>query len=170
MKGQVTPPSTLYDLLPPWEPQTPSNAIEVQSQSTYIKERLVRHQNSPPTLLLTSVNQFGKGAMRIIHQITLLQEENLALRKANNELSRHRRTKKCQLQDRGSLTVGEEQALQAQCDVNLQLQADSSNGSGRTNPNPPQSRRCGACGETGHNVRTCQNGREMSSNSDSDFN
>jgi len=48
-----------------------------------------------------------------MHQITLLQEENLALRKANNKLSRRRRTKKRRLQHRGSLTVGEAQALQA---------------------------------------------------------
>jgi hypothetical protein len=105
-----------------------------------------------------------------MHQITLLQEENLALRKANNELSRRRRTKKRRLQNGGSLTIGEAQALQAQHDIDLQLQADSLNKGGRTNPNPPQSRRCGACGETGHNVRTCQNDREMSSDSDSDFN
>jgi len=52
----------------------------------------------------------------------------------------------------------------------LQLQADSSNGSSRTNTNPPQSQRCGACGKTDYNIQTCQNDREMSSNSDSDFN
>ena len=47
--------------------------------------------------------------------------------------------KKHQLQNGGSLTIGEAQALQAQHDINLQLQADSLNNGGRTNPNPPQS-------------------------------
>src|SRR5436190_8740802 len=108
--------------------------------------------------------------MQIMHQLTLLQEENIALRKANNELSWHCHTKKCRLQNGGSLTIGEAQALQAQHDIDLQLRADSLNNGGRTNPNPPQSRQCGACSKIGHNIQTCQNNREMSfsSNSDSD--
>ena len=108
--------------------------------------------------------------MRIMHQLTLLQEENIALRKANNKLSRHRRTKKRRLQNGGSLTIGEARALQAQHNLDLQLQADSLNNGGRTNPNPPQLQRCGACGEIGHNIRTCQNNREMSFSSNSNSN
>ena len=136
--SEPTPPSTSYNLPQPWEPQTPSNAIEAQSQSTYIKERVVRHQNSSPTSLLTSIDQFAKGTMQIMHRLTLLQEENIALRKANNELSWHHHTKKRRLQNGGSLTIGEAQALQAQHDIDLQLQATSLNNGGHTNPNPPQ--------------------------------
>jgi len=86
--------STLYNLLQPWEPQTPSNTIEIQSQLTYIKERLVQYQNSSPTSLLTSIDQFAKGTIQIIYQITLLQEKNLVLCKANNKLSQYCCTKK----------------------------------------------------------------------------
>ena len=100
----------------------------------------------------------------------MLQEENIALHKANNELSWHHRMKKHQLQNGGSLTIGEAQALQAQHDIDLQLRADSLNNGGRTNPNPPQSQRCGACGEIGHNIQTCQNNREMSFSSNSNSN
>jgi len=162
--------STLYNLLLFWELQTLSNIIEIQSQSTYIKKKLIQYQNSSSTLLLTSVDQFAKSAIQIIYQITLLQEENLVLCKANNKLSLYCCTKKHWLQNRGSLTVGEAQALQAQYNVNLQLQADLSNSSSCTNPNLSQLQQCRACSKTGYNVQTCQNNREMSSDSDSDFN
>jgi hypothetical protein len=51
------------------------------------------------------------------------------------------------------------QDLQAQSDVNAQLQADLAQDSSRTKQNAPQQRRCGLCGEFGHNVRTCQKSR-----------
>ena len=137
---------------------------------TYIKEKLVQYQNSFPTLLLTSVDQFAKNTIRIIYQITLLQEENLVLCKANNKLSQYCCIKKHWLQNRELLTVGEAQALQAQYNVNLQLQADLSNSSSCTNPNLPQLQQCKACSKTGYNIQTCQNNKEMFSDSDSDFN
>ena len=87
----------------------------------------------------------------------MLREENAALRKANNELSRRRRTKKRRIQEGGSLSLQDAQDLEAQSDINTQLQADLVQSSGRTKSSAPQQRRCRLCGKFGHNVRTCQN-------------
>jgi hypothetical protein len=152
-----TPPTTSSGLPSVWEPKTPHNLVETQSQTTYVKERIVRHQNSSPTSLLSSIDQFAKGATRAIHELVLLREENAALRKANNELSRRRRTKKRRIQEGGSLSLQDAQDLEAQSDINTQLQADLVQSSGRTKSSAPQQRRCRLCGKFGHNVRTCQN-------------
>jgi hypothetical protein len=44
-----TPAPTLPAI---WEPKTPQNTLELQSQSTYLKDRIVRYQNSSPTTIL----------------------------------------------------------------------------------------------------------------------
>lgn len=163
-----TPPPTSSDLPTAWEPKTPHNVIETQSHTKYVKEKIVRHQDSSPTTLLSSVDQFAKGATRAIHELVLLREENATLRKANDELSRRRRTKKRRIQDGGSLSLQDAQDLQAQTDVNAQLQTDLVQSSGRTKVGGLQQRRCRACGEFGHNVRTCGNSKIELNNSDSE--
>ena len=67
---------------------------------------------------MSSIDQFAKSATRAIHELVLLREKNKALRKANNELSRRRRTKKRRIQEKGSLSLQNAQDLQAQSDVN----------------------------------------------------
>ncbi|KFY99199.1 hypothetical protein V500_01440 [Pseudogymnoascus sp. VKM F-4518 (FW-2643)] len=140
-----------------WEPKTLRNVLETQSQSTYLKDWIIQHQNSSPTLLLQSINQVAKGAASAIHELTLLQEENAALCKANDLLSQRRRTKKRRLQEGGVLTVEAVQDLEAQREANIQLQADLQERGGRTKQTKPQKRCCRCCGQIGHNVRTCPN-------------
>ena len=149
-----TPSPTLPSL---WEPKTPHNVLETQSQSTYLKDRIVRHQNSSPTSLLQSIDQVAKGAVNAIHELTLLREENAALRKANDLLSRRRRTKKRRLQEGGVLTIEAVQDSEAQREANIQLQADLRESRSRTKQTEPQKRCCRCCRQTGHNVRTCPN-------------
>jgi hypothetical protein len=140
-----------------WEPKTTRNVLETQSQSTYLKDRIIRHQNSSPTSLLQSIDQVAKGAANAIHELTLLREENAALCKENDLLSRRRRMKKRQLQEGGVLTVEAVQDLEAQREANIQLQADLRESRGRTKQTEPQNRCCRCCGQTGHNIRTCPN-------------
>jgi hypothetical protein len=151
-----------------WEPRTPRNILETQSQSTYLKDRIVRHQNSSPTSLLQSIDQVAKGAESAIHELTLLREENAALRKANDLLSRRRRTKKRRLQEGGVLTVEAVQDSEAQREANIQLQADLRESRGRTKQTEPQKRCCRCCGQTGHNIRTCPNVVDTSDDSNAE--
>ena len=107
----LTPSPTLPS---PWEPKTPHNVLDTQSQSTYCKDRIVRHQNGPPNSLLQRIDQVAKGAANAIYELLLLREENAALRKANDLLTRRHRRKRRRLQERGVLTVEAIRDLEAQ--------------------------------------------------------
>jgi hypothetical protein len=115
-------PSSQARLPLPWEPSTPHNPTQTDSQTSYVYERIVRHQNSSPTAILEGVSQLAKGAKRAIHELALLRAENTALREANDKLSRRRRTKKRRLQEGGSLTLQDAQGLRAQIGPQSQLQ------------------------------------------------
>jgi predicted nucleic acid-binding Zn-ribbon protein len=92
------------------------------SQSTFIKSRISRHQNSSPTAIYEAVNQFTKGASKIMHQLALLKAENQTLQQANEALSKRRRAKKKRLQQGGSLSQQEAEDLQDEKDVVQQVQ------------------------------------------------
>jgi predicted XRE-type DNA-binding protein len=161
-------PLTAGSLPSPWVPSTPQNSTQTKSQSSYVRERIVRHQNSSPTAILQGIEQLAKGAQRAIHELVILRAEVTSLREANHTLSRRRRTKKRRLQEGGSLTIGESQDLQARTNPRAQLQASPEQNSNSTDISVVPRRRCGLCGEAGHNVRTCQNKEEIDSESYSD--
>jgi DDE superfamily endonuclease/Tc5 transposase DNA-binding domain len=161
-------PSTTAGLPSPWEPSTPQNLVQTDSQSLYVRERIVQHQNSSPTTILQGFDQFAKGAKRAIHELALLRAENTALRTANHELSRRRRTKKRRLQEGGSLTIEDAQALRDCTNPRSQLQVLTEQSSDRTSLSPKPRRRCTKCGEHGHNIRTCSNREEIAKDSDSE--
>jgi hypothetical protein len=163
-----TPPGTSSGLPALWDPKTPNNPIEAQSQTDYIKNRIVRHQNSSPTSIIESLYQFAKGTTKVMHELALLRGEVRELRKANEILSRRRRTKRKRLQDGGSLTQAEAENLQSQIDVSQQLQEEDRTSRGRKRRVNQRAPRCRTCGEPGHNSRTCQNYLETSSEEDSE--
>jgi hypothetical protein len=164
----ASPLSTIAELPSPWIPSTPQNVVQTDSQSLYVQERIVRHQNSSPTTLLQSIDQLAKGAKRAIHELALLRAENTALRAANNKLSRRRRTKKRRLQEGGSLTLQDAQELGVQINPRSRVEVIREQSGDCTNLSPVSRRRCGLCGESGHNVRTCQKGEEIPEDSDSE--
>jgi hypothetical protein len=96
--------------------------------------------------------------------MALLSAEVQNLRQANEILSRRRRVKRTRLQNRGSMTIQEGQYLIDQMDVDMQVLAESSRSGGQGSSARPRVRRCGTCGKTGHNARTCQEGIEASGN------
>ena len=98
-----------------------------------------------------------------------MRAENTTLQAINNELSRRRRTKKRRLQEGGSLTLQDAQELGVQINPRSQIEVVTEQSGDRTNPSPAPRRRCGLCGEHGHNVRTCQNGEEIPKDSDSEY-
>ena len=91
-----------------------------------------------------------------MQKTALLEAENRELREANNILSRRRKAKRTRLQNRGSLTIQEGQDSIDQMDVSTQVLAELSRSGGRGRSVGPGVRRCGVCGKTGHNARTCQ--------------
>ena len=98
----------------PWVFQTPQNPREATSQSTLIKTRISNHQGSSPTPMLAAVDQLTKGTMAVMHQVALLRAENVALRKANEALSKRRRAKRTRVQLGGSLAVQDAQEVLGQ--------------------------------------------------------
>ncbi|KAH7012670.1 uncharacterized protein B0I36DRAFT_340066, partial [Microdochium trichocladiopsis] len=104
----------------------------------------------------------------MVHEQDLMRQELAELRDANDRLSRRRRTKRKQLQKGGSLTIDQAKDLKAQIDATQQLIAETSQNSGRTRRPETRARRCGVCGEPGHNARTCQKVVSASEEEDSE--
>jgi hypothetical protein len=164
-----TPPSSRPGTAQPWVSKTPNNPIEATSQSEFIKSRVASHQNSSPTSIYHAIDQIAKGTSGMMHQVALLKAEVTALREANKVLSKRRRARKTRLCQGGSLTLQEGQDLQDQIDVIQQVKRETQAGSGRKPRTEVCARRCGNCGETGHNARTCQNDVETSREDDSEY-
>ena len=162
-----SPVQEAVELPQPWVPKTPNNPTEATSQTDYIKKRISRHQGSSPTSILTAVDQITKGTCGIMHKMALLKAEVEQLRAANALLSKRRRARKTRLRQGGSMTIAEGQALQDQKDVEEQIQQEDRQTTGRKPRDETKGRRCGVCGKTGHNARTCQTDVETSNEEDS---
>jgi hypothetical protein len=163
-----TPPNSRPGTSQSWTSRTPHTNNEAFSQSTLIKNKISRHQNSSPTHILEAVNQFAKGTTKIMHEMALMQSEIKQLRKANEELSKRRKARKRRIRQGGSLQVQDAKALQEEIDVNEQLEEEMRGNGGWSRRVETRARRCGNCGETGHNARTCGNDVDMTTEEDSD--
>ena len=151
-----TPPEEVGQPLTPWASRTPNTVRETESQSEYITRRIRRHLSSSPESILNALNCLSKGAKAVMHKVALLAAENRELRQANEILSRRRRAKRTRLQKGGTITVQQASQVIDQIDVDTQVVAESSRSGGRGRSVGPGVRRCGVCGKTGHNARTCQ--------------
>ena len=162
-----SPVEGITELPNPWVPKTPNNPTEANSQTDYIKRRISRHQGSSPTSIFTAIDQVSKGACGIMHRMALLQAEIGQLREANATLSKRRRARKTRLRQGGSMSIAEGQALQDQKDVEQQLRQEIQLTRSRKPRAGTKGRRCGTCGNPGHNARTCQITVEVSDGEDS---
>jgi hypothetical protein len=163
-----TPPNSRPGTAQPWVSKTPNNPTEAASQSEFVKKRIASHQNSSPTSIYHAVDQIVKGTKGVMHRVTLLEAEVATLRKANEVLSKRRRAKKTRLRQGGSLSLQDGQDLQDEKDVAQQLKQETQSGSGRKPKAEVRARRCGNCGQTGHNARTCQEDVDTSGEEDSE--
>jgi hypothetical protein len=109
----------------------------------------------------------AKGTEILAHKNTLLAAEVRTLRKANEALSKRRRARKNRIRQGGTLTVEDAHDILAQEEVNEQIRRDKRSGGVRQNEGQSGARRCGNCGKTGHNARTCQEDIDISSLLDS---
>jgi hypothetical protein len=152
----------------PWVSQTPKTDREAAKQLHYLKARISRHQSSSPTKILESMDQLERGIQGIQHAHTLLRAQLESTREANRLLSKRRRAKKTRLRSGASLSQQEAQDLQTQKDVSAQIkQEDEAIPRPRTRVERG-ARRCGACGGTGHNARTCDIEVESTGEEDSE--
>jgi hypothetical protein len=161
----TSPPSGDAD---PWVSQTPRNPTDALSQTTLVRDRIACHQGSSPTSLFSTVAALAKGTEILAHEMTLMSAELRTLRAANEALSKRRRAKKNRIRQGGALTVEDAHDILAQEEVDEQIRRDKRSRGGRQNEGQLSARRCGNCGKTGHNARTCQEDVDMSSLSDSD--
>lgn len=102
------------------------------------------------------------------HKMTLMTAEITNLRKANEALSKRRRAKKTRVRLGGALTI------QDGLDEIARKEAERLGGRNRAEngrddgSSAPRQRRCGRCGKTGDNSRTCKEDIESSLDSDSE--
>lgn len=146
----------------PWVSQTPHNPTEAICQSTLVKTRINGHQGSSPTPIFDAVKQLAKGMDALAHKHTLLEAEVRSLRTANETLSKRRRAKRTRVREGGSSTIQKVQnLLQLNTGDSPVQEGEDENGEGNKTRRGTK-RRCGNCGKTGHNARTCQENEEIS--------
>jgi hypothetical protein len=105
-----TPPlSTIKDGA--WQSQTPSNTLELGSQTTLVKNRIQRHIDSLPTSIVKTFKKLAKGAVVITHKLVLAQREIAELRAANKAATRRKSHKRKRVQRGGILTINKGERL-----------------------------------------------------------
>jgi hypothetical protein len=157
-----TPPNSPHSGHDSWTSQTPRNPTEALSQSKLVATRIAKHQGSSPTHIFEAVGQMAKGMTTMAHSVALLTAENRSLRKANEALSKRRRAKKTRIRQGGSLTAGEANDLLAEKEIDNQLEQEMRRNGYAIGRGMGGKRRCGKCGNTGHNARTCRIDEETS--------
>jgi hypothetical protein len=141
---------------PTWTSKTPQNATELEFQTTHLKNRIVRHQDSSPASINDAVDQLVKGAQFMAHSFTLLKAEVKALQEANQVKKRRERKRKRRILQGGSLTVEEGEELVR----GTQTQQEESGDTILCQRIEGKRRRCGLCNRVGHNARTCEQAQD----------
>lgn len=98
----------------------------------------------------------AEGTQILAHEDTLLATENRSLRKANEALSKRRRAKKTRIRQGGALTVEDAHHIMAQEELYKPIHGERRAGASSQTGGKSTPRRCGICGNTGHNSRTCE--------------
>ena len=161
--GTRTPPEATLPATQLWTSQTPHNATETISQSEFVISRISSHQNSSPTQILSAAKQLADGAATLALRVTLMSDELRSLRKANESLSKRRRAKKTRLRQGGALSARDAQEELDRRSVGGRLEREEGENGGRETSQRRGQRRCGNCGKTGHNARTCEEDRKEDS-------
>ena len=146
----------------PWQSQTPSNPLEFSSQSKLVRESLVRS----PTSAQESFSKLVKGAEEMLHENVLIKARVRALQEQLAVMTKRKSRKRKRIQQGGTMeygTAAAQVAAEASTASRMVKKARSSGGAEQVQPTQ---RRCGICGDTGHNARTCQKGQEPASEPD----
>ena len=154
VKLRTPPPLPVEDR--PWQSQTPSNTLEFGSQSTLLKNRIQRHVDSSPTSIVDAIEKFSKGAAMMAHSMVLLTKRNAELEAANEAATRRKSHKRKRVQQEGTLVAEEGLRLTTLKEFAARSDGKKAKKRARVEVGEPSQRRCGRCGETGHNSRTCK--------------
>ena len=156
-----TPPQ---EALPetPWQSKTPSNSYEFGSQSKLVKDSFVRSL----TTAQESFSKLIKGAEEMLHKNVLIEARVRELEEQLAEVTKRRGRKRKRIQTGGTLDFGAGASQAAKNTAASRTVSKKASGEGRQEKAQPGQRRCGTCGETGHNARTCQKEVEEDSLSD----
>jgi hypothetical protein len=136
-----------------WQPKTPSNAIEIDSQTTLIIKRIRDHKSSSPDSIIEMILQVKKGSTLKDHSHTLLEARVATLEAANNAASERKKRKKKRIQEGGTLSQAEAEEIIRQRDAIAEAEAERVEAGGSSKG----IYRCKTCGKAGHNKRTCKN-------------
>jgi hypothetical protein len=107
--------------------------------------------------MVEAFEKVSKGAAIIAHKLVLAQQEIAELRAANEAASRRKSHKRKRIQKEGTLLVEEGQRLAALKKFGARSDGKKRKKRVRAEGGEPSQRRCGRCGEGGHNARTCKN-------------
>jgi hypothetical protein len=147
----------------PWQSQTPSNTLELGSQSTLVKAKIQRHIDSSPTSMVEAFEKVLKEAAIIAHKLLLAQQEIAELKAANEAASRRRSYKRKRIQAEGTLMVKDRARLTALKEFGARSNRKKPKTRVRAEGGQPTQRRCGQCNQTRHNARTCKQAVEVDS-------
>jgi hypothetical protein len=106
------------------------------------------------------VRQLTKGAQQIAYKIVLMRAEIVRLKAATKATKKRKSRKRRYVQTEETLTVGEVSDLIAEREGGRREEGEEPAKRVRSG------RRCGRCGEIGHNSRTCKVEIEDANNSD----
>ena len=156
-----TPPEPL---LPdtPWQSKTPSNTHEFGSQSKLVRESFTRS----PITAQAGFSQLIKGGELMLHQNTLQAARIHELEEQLAVITKRKSRKRKRIQQGGTIEYGTAAAQVAAEAFTAPQRSKKARSGGNQEPAQPALRRCGNCGRTGHNVRTCKKDIEASSESD----
>ena len=143
-----------------WEAKTPRNAVKMEEQTRLVQMSMQKYHGSPASSIDKKVAQLTKGAQQMAHEMVLMREEIVRLRDAAEATAKRKSRKRRYIREEETLTVGQVVDL-------IAVQGESSRDSGEQPAKRVRTqRRCGRCGETGHNSRTCTVEIEGSDDSD----
>ena len=156
-----TPPEPLLPATP-WQSKTPSNTYEFGSQSKLVRDSLLRS----PVSAQAGFSQLIKGGELMLHENALQRARIHELEEQLAEMTKRKSRKRKRIQQGGTMEYGEA-ATQVAAEASVAAgQSKKSRGRGGQERAQPAVRRCGNCGRTGHNARTCKKDTEASSESD----
>jgi hypothetical protein len=135
-----------------WEARTPSNAREIEAQSTLICNRIQRHKSSSPASIIAALETLRKGAEKIAYRAALMGDRIASLERANQAATTRRARKKKRIQKQGTLTKEEGEDVIAQKEVEQQIEGEARQGRTRSGASRQALARCTKCRETGHNL------------------
>ena len=158
---QRTPPELLL-LETPWQSKTLSNTHEFGSQSKLVRESFTRS----PITAQVGFSQLVRGGELMLHQNALQAARITELEEQLAVMTKRKAHKRKHLQHSGTLEYGTA-AAQVAAEASAAPQpSKKARGSSDHETAQPALRRCGNCGKTGHNARTCKKDVEETSESE----